>query len=29
MLDSEETVKSFNPDWSPQDGDPRTAVAFL
>jgi catechol 2,3-dioxygenase-like lactoylglutathione lyase family enzyme len=29
MLDSEETVKSFKPDWSPQDGDPRTAVAFL
>jgi catechol 2,3-dioxygenase-like lactoylglutathione lyase family enzyme len=29
MLDSEETVKSFNPDWSPHDGDPRTAIAFL
>ena len=29
MLDSEETVRSFNPDWSPSDGDPRTAAAFL
>jgi catechol 2,3-dioxygenase-like lactoylglutathione lyase family enzyme len=29
MLDSEETIKSFNPDWSPPQGGPRTAVAFL
>jgi catechol 2,3-dioxygenase-like lactoylglutathione lyase family enzyme len=29
MLDTEESVRSFNPDWSPSSGDPRTAVAFL
>ena len=29
MLDTEETVRSFNPDWSPPHGGPRTAVAFL
>jgi catechol 2,3-dioxygenase-like lactoylglutathione lyase family enzyme len=29
MLDSEEVVKSFNPDWSPSSGDARSAVAFL
>jgi catechol 2,3-dioxygenase-like lactoylglutathione lyase family enzyme len=29
MLDTEEVVKSFNPDWSPPQGGPRTAVAFL
>jgi catechol 2,3-dioxygenase-like lactoylglutathione lyase family enzyme len=29
MLDTEETIKSFNPDWSPGAGDPRTAIAFL
>jgi catechol 2,3-dioxygenase-like lactoylglutathione lyase family enzyme len=29
MLDTEEVVKSFNPDWSPPRGGPRTAVAFL
>ncbi len=29
MLDTEDVVKSFNPDWSPPQGGPRTAVAFL
>jgi uncharacterized glyoxalase superfamily protein PhnB len=29
MLDSEESVKSFNPNWSPPSGKPRTALAFL
>jgi catechol 2,3-dioxygenase-like lactoylglutathione lyase family enzyme len=29
MLDTEEVVRSFNPDWSPPQGGPRTAVAFL
>jgi catechol 2,3-dioxygenase-like lactoylglutathione lyase family enzyme len=29
MLDSEETIRSFNPEWSPAPGDARTAVAFL
>jgi catechol 2,3-dioxygenase-like lactoylglutathione lyase family enzyme len=29
MLDSEEAVRSFNPDWSPSAGDARTALAFL
>jgi catechol 2,3-dioxygenase-like lactoylglutathione lyase family enzyme len=29
MLDTEEVVKGFNPDWSPPQGGPRTAVAFL
>ena len=28
MLDSEESVKSFNPNWSPPTGKPRTALAF-
>ena len=29
MLDSEETVRSFNPDWQPPAGEPRTGLAFL
>jgi catechol 2,3-dioxygenase-like lactoylglutathione lyase family enzyme len=29
MLDSEETIRSFNPDWQAPTGDPRTGVAFL
>jgi catechol 2,3-dioxygenase-like lactoylglutathione lyase family enzyme len=29
MLDSEESVKSFNPAWSPPSGSARTAPAFL
>lgn len=28
MLDSEENVKSFDPDWSPPSGRPRVAFAF-
>ncbi len=28
MLDSEENVKSFDPDWSPPSGRPRVALAF-
>jgi uncharacterized glyoxalase superfamily protein PhnB len=29
MLDSEEVVRSFDPDWSPPDGGQRVAIAFL
>jgi catechol 2,3-dioxygenase-like lactoylglutathione lyase family enzyme len=29
MLDTEETVKSFDPDWSPPEGGQRMALAFL
>jgi catechol 2,3-dioxygenase-like lactoylglutathione lyase family enzyme len=29
MLDSEESVKSFDPDWSPPSGRARVAFAFL
>jgi uncharacterized glyoxalase superfamily protein PhnB len=29
MLDAEESVRSFRPDWSPAPGDPRTGLAFL
>jgi catechol 2,3-dioxygenase-like lactoylglutathione lyase family enzyme len=29
MLDAEESVRSFRPDWSAAGGDPRTALAFL
>jgi catechol 2,3-dioxygenase-like lactoylglutathione lyase family enzyme len=29
MLDTEETVKSFNPGWVPPSGNARTALAFL
>ena len=29
MLDSEETVRSFDPDWQPPAGGPRTGLAFL
>lgn len=29
MLDTEESVQSFDPGWSPPSGDARTAVAFL
>ena len=29
MLDSEETIRSFMPDWSPPTGHPRTGLAFL
>jgi uncharacterized glyoxalase superfamily protein PhnB len=29
MLDSEDTIRSFNPDWQPPAGEPRTALAFL
>jgi catechol 2,3-dioxygenase-like lactoylglutathione lyase family enzyme len=29
MLDTEETIKSFAPEWSPPTGDPRIAPAFL
>ena len=28
MLDSEQTIRSFNPDWQPPVGEPRTALAF-
>ena len=29
MLDTEESVRSFDPDWSPPSGGQRTALAFL
>ena len=29
MLDSEESVKSFDPDWTPPEGGQRMALAFL
>ena len=29
MLDTEETIRSFAPDWSPPSGGHRIAVAFL
>ena len=29
MLDSEESVKGFDPDWAPPSGRPRVAIAFL
>ena len=29
MLDTEETIRSFAPEWSPPTGGPRTALAFL
>jgi catechol 2,3-dioxygenase-like lactoylglutathione lyase family enzyme len=29
MLDTEESVRSFDPDWSPPEGGQRTALAFL
>ena len=29
MLDTEETIRSFDPDWSPPSGGQRTALAFL
>ena len=29
MLDSEESVKSFDPDWAPPEGGQRIALAFL
>jgi len=28
-LDTEETVRSFDPDWRPPEGGPRMAIAFL
>jgi catechol 2,3-dioxygenase-like lactoylglutathione lyase family enzyme len=28
MLDTEETIRSFDPDWQPPSGPPRSAVAF-
>ena len=28
MLDSEETIRSFDPEWQPPSGGPRIAVAF-
>ncbi len=28
MLDTEETIRSFDPDWQPPTGGPRIAVAF-
>ena len=28
MLDSEETIRSFHPDWRPPEGEPRTGLAF-
>ena len=28
MLDSEETIRSFDPEWQPPSGGPRVAVAF-
>jgi uncharacterized glyoxalase superfamily protein PhnB len=28
MLDTEETIRSFDPDWSPPSGGQRTALAF-
>jgi catechol 2,3-dioxygenase-like lactoylglutathione lyase family enzyme len=29
MFDTEESVKSFDPDWSPPSGQPRIGIAFL
>jgi catechol 2,3-dioxygenase-like lactoylglutathione lyase family enzyme len=29
MLDSEETIRSFNPDWTPPTGGHRTGLAFV
>ena len=29
MLDTEETVRSFAPDWTPPSGGQRTTLAFL
>jgi catechol 2,3-dioxygenase-like lactoylglutathione lyase family enzyme len=29
MLDTEESVRSFDPDWTPPSGSPRMAIAFL
>ena len=29
MLDTEDTIRSFAPDWSPPSGDQRTVLAFL
>ena len=29
MLDTEETIRSFAPEWTPPAGGPRTALAFL
>jgi uncharacterized glyoxalase superfamily protein PhnB len=29
MLDTEETVRSFAPDWTPPSGSQRTVLAFL
>jgi uncharacterized glyoxalase superfamily protein PhnB len=29
MLDTEETIRSFAPDWTPPSGDQRTTLAFL
>ena len=29
MLDTEESVRSFDPDWAPPSGSPRMAIAFL
>jgi catechol 2,3-dioxygenase-like lactoylglutathione lyase family enzyme len=28
MLDTEETIRSFDPDWQPPSGPPRSAIAF-
>jgi len=28
MLDSEASIKTFDPGWSPPSGEPRTAIAF-
>jgi catechol 2,3-dioxygenase-like lactoylglutathione lyase family enzyme len=28
MLDTEETIRSFDPDWQPPSGPPRSALAF-
>jgi catechol 2,3-dioxygenase-like lactoylglutathione lyase family enzyme len=29
MFDTEESVRSFDPDWSPPSGQPRVGIAFL
>jgi catechol 2,3-dioxygenase-like lactoylglutathione lyase family enzyme len=29
MLDTEETIRSFDPQWQPPSGENRTAIAFL
>lgn len=29
MFDTEESIRGFNPDWTPPSGSPRTGLAFL